>query len=369
MPAQDQSGGVQNPAAGITTAGSTMPATTSLQLPARSPNFGLVVPLPEDARGGQAPQPSVRCTNRQRLGAGAAPTEPPAEPPPPPPPNLMPVPLLPGGIPVLDTADSVCGIATQGDGGAEIATGNRNAASASSQEAARDVAPRAAADGGEEAVPPADKDATDWVGWPGGSGACRPRTSGVVTSADWPSRFEKPSGMSLAPSPPPELPAIAGCWQDTLGNNVQVPYPPDDPQDPTAYLTNDSQGRRQVRFGLDKFGRLWCGNGVLYRIGYPNLDGDHPSHLAWRTVDWRISVWTRADKKLAGAEGEVGVATPAKNRQRHTKLLAMEGPSSSKAPRSTGAGGGCGRARGRQLSFDPAPGSGNSSWRSSKTAR
>lgn len=289
---------------------------------------GLATPLHLEARGSQAPRPPSLCTNRQRSGAGAAPTEPPAEPPPPPPLGF----IAPAAVSGSATA---CG-ATLGD----------SPTACSSSE---------------------DKHVPGWIGWPGASVAGRHRSSGVVTSVDWPRGFGKPSGMSLGPTPPPDLSVIAGCWQDTLGNNVQVPYPPDDPKDPAAVLTNVSRGRREVKLGLDRFGRLWCGNGVLYRIGYPSLRGSRPSHLAWRTIDWRMSVWTRADDQavhtaVLGAGGMGCVATPAKNLRGSKPTLAMDGPSSCKAPAAPGSAGAytAGDAGGRQLRFDHASDCGSS---------
>jgi len=116
-------------------------------------------------------------------------------------------------------------------------------------------------------------------------------------SNGWKSRAKEDSGpplpcdMTVSPTPPPPLQSLAGAWFDTLGNMIQVPLYP-----PMAWFTSNS-GTTERQLSLDKWGRLWCGNGVLHAVGYNNsgpMSQDMPpSHLSWRTTAWKFSVWER----------------------------------------------------------------------------
>jgi hypothetical protein len=97
--------------------------------------------------------------------------------------------------------------------------------------------------------------------------------------------------------PPPPSNLIAGTWQDSLGNTIWVPLAHMPHIEPVAWLFGP-KGSKGLPFSLDKWRRLWCGNGLLHQVGYAGAAGspfgqELPTHLAWRTTQWRISVWVR----------------------------------------------------------------------------
>lgn len=90
----------------------------------------------------------------------------------------------------------------------------------------------------------------------------------------------------------PSVAKFAGAWQDTLGNKITVVATKG-----AAIVEGKSKGsgkstHKEWRFTSDQYGRMWCGNGTLYQVGYQE-GVENPSHIAWRTQDWKISLWTR----------------------------------------------------------------------------
>jgi hypothetical protein len=123
-----------------------------------------------------------------------------------------------------------------------------------------------------------------------------PQEAKTWKSGGWKSDAKKDSGpplpcdLTASPTPPPPLHSLAGTWLDTLGNVIQVPLYP-----PMAWFTSES-GSTNRELSLDKWGRLWCGNGVLHAVGYnagPMSQDMPPTHLSWRTTAWKFSVWER----------------------------------------------------------------------------
>jgi len=99
-----------------------------------------------------------------------------------------------------------------------------------------------------------------------------------------------PADVTVSGAPPPPAHHLAGTWYDSLGNMIQVPLFP-----PVAYFAGTG-GSSAHELTLDKWGRLWCGNGVLHQVGYsggPMAQDLPPSHLSFRTTAWKFSVWER----------------------------------------------------------------------------
>lgn len=152
-------------------------------------------------------------------------------------------------------------------------------------------------EGRDEAQPFAgQEDKTGSEKWKGGSGG------------GWKAQPVKlPSDLVVGPAPPPPLHALAGTWLDTLGNVIQVPLFP-----AVAWFTSHS-GSSQHELTLDKWGRLWCGNGVLNQVGYcggPLAQDMPPSHLSWRTTAWKFSMWQRVEAPPAPVAAVSAAPTP-----------------------------------------------------------
>merc|ERR1719478_414361 len=135
----------------------------------------------------------------------------------------------------------------------------------------------------------------------------------------WGSAPPPPMAIMMDANPPPTPASMKGMWQDTLGNAIEVTLFWD--RTVTAWLTGQ-RGSKQLSIWLDPYGRIQCGNGVLHQVGYmsswPIPQGTLPSHLAWRTQDWRISTWQRtsAPPPPPPLEGEAAPAAGSRGRNR-----------------------------------------------------
>lgn len=113
--------------------------------------------------------------------------------------------------------------------------------------------------------------------------------------------------------PVPQLKDIAGVWSDSMGHTIYV-----SPASPIVQLVPSSGRRLELRLTADFAGRLWCGSGALMHVGIaqkPTAGGwGVPVHLAWQTVDSKISIWDRVDQPSA-----LPAESPAGNSSRGTK--------------------------------------------------
>lgn len=126
--------------------------------------------------------------------------------------------------------------------------------------------------------------------WKGNSDGKWKGQDGWITSTKEEGGPPLPSDLTVAGLPPPPLASLAGGWFDSLGNMIQIPLYP-----PVAFFQGQG-GFSQHELTQDKWGRLWCGNGVLHQVGYsggPLAQDMPPSHLSFRTTAWKFSVWER----------------------------------------------------------------------------
>lgn len=98
--------------------------------------------------------------------------------------------------------------------------------------------------------------------------------------------------------PVPQLKDLSGVWSDSLGNMISV-----SPTSCTVQLHDPLGHVRELRFVADFSGCLWCGNAALMHVGVASQPTAEswgiPVHLAWRTVDGKISIWDRVQHPSA----------------------------------------------------------------------
>lgn len=156
-----------------------------------------------------------------------------------------------------------------------------------------------------------DTDAQPYVGpgdtfasgrpWRGSSAVARDPSRDAAALARAPRRsgLESLPLALAAPLPPPPAIAFTGTWKDQLGNTIKV----DSSATGLVAHAVGTRGSHDWKFITDGWCRVWCGNGMLHQVGYPAESGPQrgikiPSHFAWRTQNWQISVWERIATRM-----------------------------------------------------------------------